>query len=112
VYVPFLVDIPFFKCILKSCFVRVISTACDSALISSIVKKWRPLNFIFNQRNREKSQGAKPGLGGKGRVRWCVVMMQQAVLLLVKFSAVFAYFHAVAIKRHSSMRNSLFGLPA
>jgi hypothetical protein len=25
---------------------------------------------------------------------------------------VFAHFHAVAVKRHSSMRNCLFGLPA
>jgi hypothetical protein len=71
--------------------------------------------------------------GKKGSVRWCIVMMQQPVLLSPKFRAktshifmckmvychdatassfvakvqgeVFAYFHAVAIKRYSSKWN-------
>jgi hypothetical protein len=34
--------------------VRLFSTACDSASITSIVSKWRPFSFIFNQGNREK----------------------------------------------------------
>jgi hypothetical protein len=41
-----------------------------------------------------------------------VVAMQQPVLLSPKFGGeVFAYFHAVAVKRHNSIRNWLFGLP-
>jgi hypothetical protein len=32
--------------------VRVFSTVCDSALITSIVSKWRFFSFIFNQGNR------------------------------------------------------------
>jgi hypothetical protein len=35
----------------------VVSTACDFASTTSIVSKWRPFSFIFNQGNREKSQG-------------------------------------------------------
>jgi hypothetical protein len=50
--------------------------------------------------------------GEKGNVRRCVVVMQQPVLLSPRFRGeVFAYFHTVAVKRHSSMRNWLFGLP-
>jgi hypothetical protein len=50
--------------------------------------------------------------GEKGSVRRCVVVMQQSVPLLPKFRAkYFAYFHAVALKHHSSMWNWLFGLP-
>jgi hypothetical protein len=42
----------------------------------------------------------------KGGVRRCVVMMQQPVLLSPEFGAkCFAHFHAVAVKRHSTMRN-------
>jgi hypothetical protein len=34
--------------------VRVSSTACDSASITSIVSKWLPFNHSFNRGNREK----------------------------------------------------------
>jgi hypothetical protein len=45
-------------------------------------------------------------------VRRCVVVMQQPVLLSPKFEdEVFAHFHAITIKYHSSMRNWLFALP-
>jgi hypothetical protein len=48
----------------------------------------------------------------KRSARRCIVMMQQPVLLWPKFpSEVFAHFHAVAVKRYSSVRNWLFGLP-
>jgi hypothetical protein len=30
------------------------STTCGSASITSIVSKWQPFSFIFNQENREK----------------------------------------------------------
>jgi hypothetical protein len=32
---------------------RVVSTACDSAWITSAVSKWRPYSFIFNRWNRK-----------------------------------------------------------
>jgi hypothetical protein len=38
----------------KSCSVRVFSTACDHALNTSILSKWRPFSFIFNRGSREK----------------------------------------------------------
>jgi hypothetical protein len=44
--------------------------------------------------------------GGKGSVRRCVAVMQQPTR-----GHVLAHVHAVAVKRHSSMRSRLFGLP-
>jgi hypothetical protein len=35
--------------------VRVFNTACDSALITSVVSEWRPYSFILNQ-GREKGK--------------------------------------------------------
>jgi hypothetical protein len=77
----------------KSYSVRVFSTACDSATITSFVSKWWFFSFIFNQGNR------KVGLVGKtvmlflvkkipvekGSVRRFVVVMQKPVLLSPKF---------------------------
>jgi hypothetical protein len=37
----------------KVCSVRVFSSACDSASITTVVSKWRPFSFIFNGRNRK-----------------------------------------------------------
>jgi hypothetical protein len=64
---------------------------------------WKPFSFIFNRRNRDKSQGATQVImvsgddnhvafgqkfpDEKGSVKWCVVMMQQPVLLLPKLGA-------------------------
>jgi hypothetical protein len=42
-----------------------------------------------------------PWLKKKGNVRQCVVVMQRPILLSPKLGA---NFHAVAVKRHSSMR--------
>jgi hypothetical protein len=97
----------------------VFSTACESALITSIASKWRPFSFIFNQGNREKSQGAKSGewemtvilfLFKNSMVeRKCekVCYREETVNSFVaKFQVkVFAHFHAVAVKHHSSMWN-------
>jgi hypothetical protein len=48
----------------------------------------------------------------KGSVRWCVVVMQRQFFCRQSSGGeVFAHFHAVAVKRHNSMRNWLFGLP-
>jgi hypothetical protein len=43
--------------------------------------------------------------GEKGSVRWCIVVVQQPLVLSPKFRAKSAHFHTVAVKRHSSMRN-------
>jgi hypothetical protein len=37
----------------KSCFVRVLNIACDSAQITSIVSKLADFSFIFNRGNRK-----------------------------------------------------------
>jgi hypothetical protein len=45
-------------------------------------------------------------------VRQCVVMMQQPILFVTKVQGeVFAHFHAVPVKHHSSMWNRQFGMP-
>jgi hypothetical protein len=101
----------------KSWSVWMFSTAYDSALISSIASKWRPsITFI---RETEKSRA------GEGRrsccfwlkirrrkrsVRWCFGATCSSFVAKVK-GEVFSHFHAVCVKRHSSMRNCLFGLP-
>jgi hypothetical protein len=64
--------IHFFNESWKSCFMRVLSTAYDSASLTSIVLKWRSFSFIFNLGNRVKQ-------GGLGTT---------AMLLLVKYSRV------------------------
>jgi hypothetical protein len=58
----------------------VFGSACDSALITSIVSEWRPFSFIFKQGNRKESWGMK--LDKKGG--WGTTVM----LLLVKSSVV------------------------
>jgi hypothetical protein len=40
-------------------FCEGVNTVCNTALITSVVPKWLPVSFIFNQANREK-------LGGSG----------------------------------------------
>jgi hypothetical protein len=52
-YAPFPVLLPLFKCILEVIICVVFSTAWNSASITSIVSKWRPLSFIFNQGNKK-----------------------------------------------------------
>jgi hypothetical protein len=53
-YATFPVLLSFLNASWKSCPVKVFSTACDSASITSIVLKWRHFSFIFNRGNREK----------------------------------------------------------
>jgi hypothetical protein len=98
--------------------VRMFSTARDSASIISVVSKWQPFSFIFNRGNRENHGGwgttvivvsSKKFPGEKGSVRWYVLVMQQFFVTKVR-GEVFAHFHAVARKGHSSFRNWLFGL--
>jgi hypothetical protein len=73
-------DCKMHKNILRSCSVRMFSTACGSASITSNVSQWWPFSFIFKWGNREKSQGAKLGKYGG----WGMTVM----LLLVKNSLV------------------------
>jgi hypothetical protein len=54
-YVPY-VPRPFLNESWKSCSVRLFSTACDSASITSIVSKWRPFSFIFS-RGKQRNVG-------------------------------------------------------
>jgi hypothetical protein len=95
-YVLFPALLPFFlNASYKSCSVRVFSTACDSASITSFVSKWRPFSFIFTQGNRKVGWlGNNSHVvfgqefpGEKGSVRLCVVVMQQPVLLSPKSEA-------------------------
>jgi hypothetical protein len=39
--------------------VRVFSTACNSASMTTTVSKWQPFSFIFNRENREKFAGVQ-----------------------------------------------------
>jgi hypothetical protein len=89
----------------KSCSVRVFSTACDSASITSTVSKWQYLQ-TSKQRKFSESQvrqvewvsdksyvvlGQKfPGK--KGSVRCCISVMQQPDLLSPKFGRSFRTF--------------------
>jgi hypothetical protein len=51
--------------------------------------------------------------GEKGNVRWCscAVVMATASFVTKARGEVFAHFHAVTLKYHSSMWNQLFSLP-
>jgi hypothetical protein len=86
--------------------VRLFSTACDSVLFTSIVSKWRPFGFIFNQGNRKVGwvrDDSQVGSGQNSLVKkkvwdsalsWC-----NSQFLVAKVRAeVFAHLHAVAIK--------------
>jgi hypothetical protein len=54
-YAPFPEFLPFFINVSwKSCSVRVFSTACDSASMTSFVLKWRSFSFIFSGGSRGK----------------------------------------------------------
>jgi hypothetical protein len=92
-YAPFHVLLLFLNAYWKLSSVRVFSIACDSAWITSVVSKWRPFSFIVNQENRKVGWMGEDSLvifgqkvtGEKGRVRRCIVMMQQRVLCRQSF---------------------------
>jgi hypothetical protein len=74
----------------------MLSTACSSDLITSIVLKWRAFSFIFNYGNRGKVGWmwdnshvvfGQKFPGEKGSVIQCVVVMQWPVLLSPKLGA-------------------------
>jgi hypothetical protein len=92
----------------------VFRTAWDSALITSIVSKWRAFSFIFHWGKQKKGGwvgGNNHVVSGKKNslvksVRQYFVRMQQPVLFVAKaWDKVFSHFHAVTIKGHNGMRN-------
>jgi hypothetical protein len=72
-----------------------------------------PFNFIFNQGNREKSQGGKSSeQGGWGMTVMMFLVKNSPVEIEVRrcivakvLGEVLTHFHAVTVKRHSSMNN-------
>jgi hypothetical protein len=84
-YAPFPALLPFFKCTLEVVLCEGVHHRLQLSFFNSTLSKWRPFNFIFNRGN--SSFAAK--VQGK----------------------VFAHFHAVTVKHHSSMWNWLLGLP-
>jgi hypothetical protein len=52
-YAKFPALLPFLNASWKPCPVRVFSTACDSASITSVESKWRSLSSIFDRGKRE-----------------------------------------------------------
>jgi hypothetical protein len=111
---PFPALLPFLYASWKSCSVKMFSTACDSVSITSTVLKWRPFSFIFFNRGNSEKLG-----GWRTTVRLYLVknvVLKEEVWdvswLVAKIrDEIFAHFYAVAVKRHSSKRNWLFGLP-
>jgi hypothetical protein len=77
------------------------------------VSKWRPFSFIFNRGNIEKYVGC--GLQSCWWQRKCETLRCRdatASFFVAKvWGEIFAHFHAVAVKFHSSMQNWRFGLP-
>jgi hypothetical protein len=118
-YAPLPALLPFLHASRKSCYVPVFSPACESASITSIVSKWRPFRSIFN-REAEKSRldcGRQsccfslqiPWWKGKCESVRCRDATASSFVAKVRGEA-FAHFHAVAVKRHNSVRNLLFVL--
>jgi hypothetical protein len=102
----------------KSCSVRELSTACDSA---SNCIKMAVFHFYLqpeNQRIVGWVEGASHVVFWLKNPRWkrkCETVRRcdaTATSFVVEVrDEVFADFHAVIMKRHSNMRNSLFALP-
>jgi hypothetical protein len=90
----------------------MVSTASDSASITSTGSKWWPFSFILNRANRKEGWVGDDVVcgqtfpGEKGSVRRCVVVTQETVFFVAKVrSEVFAYFYAIAVKRHDNLWN-------
>jgi hypothetical protein len=95
-------------------------TACSSVSITSVVPKWRTFTFIFSCGNRKVGLVVDDGQidFGEHIPLWkrkcetvrCRDAAANSFVIKVR-GEVFAHFHAVPVKRHSSVRNWLFGLP-
>jgi hypothetical protein len=112
----------------KSCSVRVFNTACSSASIISIVSN-SSLSVLSSIGEAEKSrrgpsQASRVGGGQQSCCSWSKIPWWKRKCEMVcchdatasSFVAkiqgkVFAHFHTVTVRHHSSMRNWLFGLP-
>jgi hypothetical protein len=98
--------------------VRVFGTVCDSASIASVVSKWRPFSFVVNWGNRRVGWVGNDKHCFWANIPWwkrkCEAVRchdASASFVAKDRVEVFSHFHAVAVKRHSSMGNLLFGLP-
>jgi hypothetical protein len=94
--------------------VKVLSTTCNSASITSSVSKWQSFSFIFNQGNRVSwvREDSHVVFGKKKKSETVHCCDATASSFVDKVQAiVLAHFHAEATKCHSSMQNWLFGLP-
>jgi hypothetical protein len=117
VYAPFLGLLPCFKWILEAVFCEGIQYRLRFCLDHLSCVKMTVSLFHLQLKNRKvvclgddsHVFGEKKFIGEKRSVRKCVVEIQQPVNLSSKFRGeVFAYFHAVAVKRNSNMRNCNF----
>jgi hypothetical protein len=73
-----------------SCSVTVFNTACDPYSIITVVPERRETEIWRGTQTGDKGHvvfGKKKIPTEKGHVRWCVVVMQQPVLLSPKFGA-------------------------
>jgi hypothetical protein len=93
------------------------SNACGSASITSVMSKWWPSSFSFNQGNRKVGKvGDDVDVVKNSLVKrkWenvrCRDTTASSFVAKVR-GEVFSHIIAVAVKRHSSVRYLLFGLP-
>jgi hypothetical protein len=118
-YATFPALLPFLNASWKSCSMSVLSTTCDSTLIISTVQNGGLL-FLSSIGETEKFR-----VSGEGQscCFWSQILWWKRQCEMVRcrdatartFVAkvrgeVFVYFHAVTVKRHSSMWNWLLGL--
>jgi hypothetical protein len=105
----------FLKCILEVVFCECV----QHSTVTSIMSKWRPFRFIFNCGNRKVGWVGDDSHVPFGEIfLWkrkretvgCRNATASSFVVQVRCK-VFAYFQALAVKRHSSMRTWLFGLP-
>jgi hypothetical protein len=116
-YAPFLVHLLFFNVSWKSWSVKLLSTACDSVSIISVLSEWRFYNFIFNTGNRNNlnswgttviSWSNIPWFKIKRRTVHCRNATSSSFIAKV-LGEVFTHLLIVAVKCHSNMpRNLMF----
>jgi hypothetical protein len=101
----------------KLCSVRLLSTACDSAWITSVVSTWRPFSsrgdgkvWLVVYESHVVFGKRFPDEKGSVKVR-CRDAIANFFFVAKVRGEVIAHLYAVDVKVHSSMRNCLFGLP-
>jgi hypothetical protein len=115
VYASFPELLPIFKCVLEVVFCESIQHRLRFCLDHLSCVKMATFQFYFQSGKQRKvewvgSDGhvlfGQNFLGEKGNVRQCVAVMKHVKDL----GEVFTHVHAVGVKCHISMLNSLFGL--